>query len=378
MSISSQINDKIGAFKDTLESHPECRADFRDKAALTGKTSHYAAFRVGRLPDIAHGEGKHAPPPPPMTPEERLLKQLEGASAPVEMLNPIAPFRGIGKGPGTLAASFGIFLNPELSFTPDGSRPIEDILAEGLPSPETSGIMPEMKEDIEAVKAYTPDWFKIPLPDMQGPFNIAHMVLGDGAFMAPLLEPDKWHPFMEIVTEFMIQAHRILSQWIGPERLYTHPKDYKRIAECSVNMVDTQFYLDYILPYDRKLVEYYGGEVAIHPCSGPHVFTETLENLDGIVYTEAGLMINKMSAGSISVEEALEKIGDRPIMLSVGEELAENAEEETVKRLFKLTANNPRVMFSGFTGLGWKKGDEPKMLDFHKKMNDIYAETRNV
>lgn len=378
MSIASQINDKIGTFKDTLDSHPECRADFRDEAALTGKASHYAAFSVGRMPDIAHGEGKHAPPPPPMTPEERLLKQLEGVGRAVEMLNPIAPFRGIGKGPGTLAASFGIYLNPELSFTPDGSKPIDEVLAEGLPSPETSGIMPEMKEDIEATKAFTPEWMKIQLPDLQGPFNIAHMVLGNGAFMAPLLEPDKWHAFMEIVTEFMIQAHRTLCQWIGPDRLYTHPKDCKRIAECSVNMVDTAFYMDYILPYDRKLVEHYGGEVAIHPCSGPHVFRETLENLDKVVYTEAGLMLNKMSAGSIGTEDALAQIGDRPILLCVGEELAENAEEETVKRLFKLTANNPRVMFSGFTGLGWKKGDEPKMLDFHKKMNDIYAETRGA
>ncbi len=378
MNITAQITEKTEAFKDILESHPECRADIRDEAALTGKPLPFAAFRIGRFPDISHGEGKHAPPPPPMTPEERLLKHLEGSGKAVEMLNPIAPFRGIGKGPGTLAASFGIFLNPELSFTPDGSRPIDDVLAEGLPNPETSGIMPEMRQDIEATKAYTPEWVKIPLPDMQGPFNIAHMVLGDGAFMAPLLEPDKWHSFMEIVTEFMIQAHCTLSRWIGPERLYTHPKEYKRIAECSVNMVDTQFYLDYILPYDRKLVEYYGGEVAIHPCSGPHVFDETLENLDGIVYTEAGHMVSKMSAGSISVEDALQKIGDRPIMLSVGEELAENAEEETVKKLFAITANNPRVMFGGFTGLAWKKGDEPKMLDFHKKMNDLFAASREL
>jgi hypothetical protein len=374
--LHTELLAAVDAFEEQLASHPECRGDLAAEAALAGKPRRHAAFYLGRFPDTAQGEGKPAPPPPLRSPEERLLDWLKGAAGPLEMLNPISPVRGLGKGTGTLPASFGIHLNPELGFTPDGARPLDDVLKDGLPDPETSGVFPEMREDIEATKALMPAWIKIALPDMQGPFNIAHMVLGDDAFIAPLMEPEKWDAFMSMVTEFFIQAHRTLSRWIGPERLDTHPSRFHRIAECSVNMVSKEFYLDHVLRFDQRLAEYFG-EVAIHPCSGAHVFHATFDNLPNVVYTEAGTMISKMSAGSISVDEALEAINGRPIMLGIGEELAEGRQEETIKRIFDLAATNPRLTF-GFTGHGWKKGDEPLIRELHQRMNEYYSRVTGV
>ncbi len=372
MTVSARIDEAAAAFKAELDAHPECRADLKAEAVLAGTPYPHAVFYLGRFPDIAQGEGKPAPPPPPKSPEQRLLDWLSGAAWSLKMLNPITPVRGLGKGTGTLPSSFGIRLNAELGFTPDGTRPLAEIVREGLPDPETSGILPEIRDDIEATKALTPSWVKLTLPDMQGPFNIAHMILGDEAFLAPLTEPDEWKAFMQLVTEFFIATHRTLTRWIGPERLHSHPQHYHRIAECSVNMVSTDFYLDHILEYDRRIAEYYTN-VAIHPCSGPHVFRATLANLPNIICTEAGRMINAMAAGSIKVDEALAAIGTRPIMLSVGEELPAGKEEAVLCRLFDLGAHNPRVSFDGFTGLGWKKGDEPVMREFHRRMNDYYV-----
>lgn len=372
MTISNQINEAAVAFKVELDAHPECRADLSAEAALTGMSHRYATFSLGRFPDLEQGEGKHAPPPPQRSSEQRLLEYLQGAAEPVKMLNPITPLRNIGKGTGTLAASFGIWLNPELEFTPEGSRPLNEVLRDGLPNPETSGIFPEMREDIEVTKALTPSWLKIALPDMQGPFNIAHMVLGNDVFIAPLIEPDEWRKFMNLVTDFFIAAHQTLSRWIGTERLYSHPRKHHRLAECSVNMVSKDFYLEHVLEYDQRIVDYYG-DVAIHPCSGPHVFHATLENLSNVVYTEAGNMISPMTAGSINVNDALAAINNRPIMLSVGEELAAGDEEANIRRLFKLAASNPYVNFTSFCGLGWKKADEPAMRELHQRMNDYYT-----
>jgi len=372
MIISAQINEISDTFRAELDAHPECRADLSAEAALNGTPYPHATFSLGRFPDIEQGEGKPAAPPPLKSPEQRLLEYLQEAVQPVKMLNPIIPVRGLGKGTGTLAASFGIYLNPELEFTPDGYRPLAEVLQEDMPDAETSGILQEMRDDIEVTKALTPSWLKIKLPDMQGPFNIAHMILGDDAFMAPHIEPDKWKKFMKIITEFSIAVHRTLTRWIGTERLYTHPNNYHRIAECSVNMVSKEFYLDHILEYDQCLVDYYG-EVAIHPCSGPHVFKATLDNLENVIYTEAGNMISPMTAGSIKMEEALEIIGARPIMLCVGEELPEGEEEVIIRRLFNLAAGNQHVCFHGFTGLGWKKGDELAMRNLHQRMNDYYT-----
>jgi hypothetical protein len=124
--------------------------------------------------------------------------------------------------------------------------------------------------------------------------------------------------------------------------------------------------------FDRRIAEYYG-EVAIHPCSGPHVFHMTLEHLPNVVYIEAGRIINSTAAGSISADDALTAIGDRPIVLAIGEELAAGEEEAGMRRLLGLAARNPRLTFV-FCGLGWKRADEPAMRDLHQKMNEYYAE----
>jgi hypothetical protein len=365
------VNEATESFKTELDAHPECRSDLRAEAALSGTPYPHAVFGLGRFPDIEHGEGKYPPSPPQKPPEERLLDYLRGAAAPVKMLNPFSPVRGLGKGPGTLPASFCIPLDPELGFTPNGNRPLADIIREGMPCPETSGIFTEMRDDIDVTKALTPSWLKLALPDMQGPFNIAHMILGDEAFITPLTEPDDWKEFMRIVTDFFIAAHQTLTRWIGPDRLCTLPFHYHRIAECSVNMVSREFYLEHVLEYDQRIAGYFG-EVAIHPCSGPHVFRATLDNIPNIVYTEAGNMINPMTAGSIKVDEALEAIGARPIMLSVGEEMPAGGEDAVIRRWLGVAARNPRVMCSGFCGLGWKKADESIMRDLHQRMNEYY------
>jgi hypothetical protein len=369
----TRIKDAAAGFKAELDAHPECRADLRAEAALAGIPHPHAVFGLGRFPDLDQGEGKPAPPAPPKAPEERLLDYLKAAAAPVAMLNPISPVRGLGKGPGTLAASFGIRLNPELGFTPDGNRPLADVLREGLPCPETSGVFPEMREDIEVTKTFTPPWLKLALPDMQGPFNLAHMILGSEAFLAPLTEPDEWKAFMTLVTDFFIATHQTLTRWIGPERLCTLPFHYHRIAECSVNLISRDFYLEHVLEYDHRVATHFG-KVAIHPCSGPHVFHATLENLPDIVYTEAGNIINPMTAGSIKVDAALAAIGSRPIMLSVGEELPAGGEEAVMRRWLGVAARNPRVMCAGFCGLGWKKADEPAMRELHQRMNAYYEQ----
>ena len=372
MSITAKISEAAGTLQAELEAHPECDGNLAAQAVRAGRPRRHAAFYLGRFPDLEAGEGKHAPPPPPRSAEQRLYECLSGATGSLRMLNPIHAGRGLGKGTGTLPASFGIRLNPELGFTPDGSRPLDDVLHDGLQDPQTSGLFPEMREDIEATKALTPPWYTISLPDMQGPFNIAHMVLGDEAFIAPMTEPEKWRAFMTLATEFFIQAHQTLVSWIGPERLNTHPSHIHRIAECSVNMVSRDFYLEHVLEYDLRIADYYG-EVAIHPCSGPHVFHATWERLPNVVYTEAGTMIKPMAAGSISVDEALATIGDRPVMLGIGEELPDGGEEAVIRRLFSFAATNPRLTF-GLTSVGWKKSDESAMRDLHRRMNDFYQQ----
>jgi hypothetical protein len=137
MSLHAEINVAAEVLKSELDAHPEFQADLSADAALAGTPRRHAAFYLGRFPDIEHGEGRLGSVSPPQSPEQRLLNHLKDATGPLRMLNPICSTRHLGKGTGTLPASFGIRLNPELGFTPEGSRPLAEVLREGISDPET-------------------------------------------------------------------------------------------------------------------------------------------------------------------------------------------------------------------------------------------------
>jgi hypothetical protein len=371
MTITYDITAAVDELAAQLAAHPERDSERALGYVLRGEPRPYPVIYLGRQADTDAGEGLVRQAPPVRNAEERLLDKLRGATGSLRMYNPISSRLGLGKGTGTLPASFGIFLDPELGYTPKGSRPLDEVLAEGMPDPETSGIIPEMREDIETTRRFTPDWVGIGLPDMQGPFNIAHMILGDEAFFAPYEEPEKFGQLLGIITDFYLAVHANLRRWIGEERFSPFPGSTIRIAECSVNLVSADLYLEHILPHDLKLARTFGS-IAIHPCSGPHVFHATLNNLPNVVYSEAGF-IAKTAAGSISVDAALEAFGDRPIFLSIGQELPEGEEEAFIRRDLDRAKTNPRLTFS-YTGMHWKKADEPMMREMHLRLDKYWEE----
>ncbi len=372
MSLTAEIAEAVADVEATLAAHPERNGNLAEAAVLRGEPRPYPALYLGRGPDTAAGEVlERREPPAPRPPEQRVLDAVRGMTWPLRMHNPIRPRFGLGKGTGSLPASFGIELDAGLGYTPRGARPLATVVAEGLPDPLTSGIIPELREDIEAIKALTPPWLQISPPDMQGPFNIAHMVLGDDAMLAPLVEPELFAEFMTIVTEFYITLAANLRCWIGPERYPTFPGATTRIAECSVNMISPALYLEHVLPYDLRIVEAYG-EAAIHPCSGPHVFYATLRNLPNVVYQEAGF-IAQTAAGSIAVDDALAAIGDRPIVLAIGQELPEGEEEDFIRRDLDRARDNHRLLF-GYTGMHWRVRDEAAMRDMHLRLDEYWRE----
>lgn len=371
--VQTEITRAADALAAALAANPARNQDTVWEHVMAGTRRPHAAFYLWRGPDINAGEVlQPMAPPPPKSPEERVLDALRGAVGSLDRLNPISSLAGgLGKGTGTLPASFGVHLEPTLGFTPMGSRPLDEVLAEGMPNPATSGLMPDMHTMIDAFQALTPPWVKIGPPDMQGPFNIVHMILGDEAFIAPITEPDKFQQLMTLITDFYIAVHKQLQRWIEPRRWPRYPGLVHRIAECSVNMISKEMYLEHCLPHDRRIVDYFG-ETAIHPCSGPHVFYATLENLPNIVYHEAGF-IEKACAGSISVKDAMAAIGERPIILGIGEELPVDFDEaeRVVRGYFDLARKHPRLTY-GFTGMYWRQADEPRVLDLHRRLDDYW------
>ena len=317
--MNSQTIDSLKAVIDyvqqQLAEHPERNSNKAKTAALAGEQREFPVMYIGHLGDpsdtfIPQGELK-IPEAAISNPRENALAiELLGKLEPLKMLNPISLDFTLGEGTGscTLVPCFGIPLNPDTMNSPAYTKSIDDILSQPLPEPKTSGLMPEMLEKINIIKALTPDTFKIARPDTQGPFNIAHALVGEEALIEAYLDPVRFHQLMAKVTDFWIQAVMVLNEAIGKERETFWDRAAIRITECSVNLVSPEMYKEFILPYDLKIAEAFGAP-GIHTCSGAHVFHATLENIPGIVYTEAGY-ISCAVAGHTKVDDALAALRD--------------------------------------------------------------------
>ena len=358
---------------DALGRYPERDALAVYAAASAGRRRPHPAFHLGHLADPADT----LPPPddftlPPVTapgtPEGQLARDIVGLLEPLKLLNPVSPCLSLGQGPGTLVTCFGIPLNSEAQNGPAFNKTVAQVLAEPPPDPASAGLLPEIQARIALIRANTPPAFRISLPDMQGPFNLAHAIAGGEALTLPYDDEDAFFALMDRITAFWIAARRQLCAWIG-DRL--SPGDrVARICECSVNLVSPDFYDRFVLPHDRRIAAEFG-PLRIHPCSGPHVFHVTLDNLP-VCEAEAGF-IAKTAAGAIPVDEALRAIAGRPILLHIGQELPEGREYEFIRADFDRYVDTPRLLF-GYTGMHWRRKDRPAIRDLHRRLDAYWAE----
>ena len=374
--IISSLAKAVDYFQERLHAHPERNLEAAYQAVMAGKRRLYPVLSVGHLvspDDTGQEEDDYQLPEVTVASPRKapLAKEIIEMLAPLKMLNPIAPCFNLGVGTGTLVTCFGIPVNTQAVNTPAYNRKLEDVLSDPPPAPETAGVMPQIREKIEMIKKYAPNTFKIALPDMQGPFNIAHAILGTEVFTAPYLEPEKFHRLMERITNLWLQARQKMLEWIEEDRRVNwYIKNM--ICECSVNLISPDMYKKFVLPYDQQIADKLGN-VSIHPCSGPHVFKVTLENLP-VEYIQAGF-IAKTAAGSISVTEALRLIGKRPIVLDIGQELPEGKEYEFICQDLDRYKTNPRLLFS-YTGMHWRKKDRPLIRGIHRRLDEYW--TKNL
>ena len=308
----------------------------------------------------------------PVGADGELARQMTQVLRPLSMLNPVSPVLALGKGVGTLVPSFGIPLDAATDHSPAYTMSLEDALKQPVPCPTTSGLLPEIHERIDFIKSRLPAGrgFYMNLPNMQGLFNLAHAILGEDAMIGPLIKPELYREFMLRMTDFWIGAWRQLHAWIGPEWMTPDRRDIVHLGFCSVNLVSTDFYLEHVLPYDLRLARELDFPLSIHPCSGPHVFRATLEQLPNVVATQAGF-IEKTAAGAISVDAALDMIGTRPIALDIGQELPQGDEFEFIRRDFDRYAEHPRLTFS-YTGMHWRIRDRERIQSIHRHLDDYW------
>jgi hypothetical protein len=118
-----------------------------------------------------------------------------------------------------------------------------------------------------------PEGVAIQHPDIQGPFNSAHLIRGNDILTDFYDDPDALCRLLNIVTDHTVEALNFFNTINNQQNGWFHDwggaywKGNGRISNCSVDMISPEFYLKYVLPRDMRLLDSIGGG-RIHYCGG--------------------------------------------------------------------------------------------------------------
>lgn len=108
--------------------------------------------------------------------------------------------------------------------------------------------------------------------DTQGPFDLAHLLIGDAIFFEIHDDPAFMHHLMELCLALGIQGHTLMKQITGePLTQHYHGNSLYgenmgiRICEDTTAVVGPDAMAEFALPYTRRLAQHFGG-AWVHYC----------------------------------------------------------------------------------------------------------------
>ena len=172
-----------------------------------------------------------------------------------------------------VAAAFGSEIAiPENNLPAAKTHPlknIEDIYKLQMPLLD-AGWYGKLKTFTDVFKENLPESVLITHPDIQGPFNNAHLIRGNDILMDFYDNPEAVEALLDVVTDYMIKLVPRLKQMISDDKEWFYDwgaiwKGAARISNCSMQMISPELYTQYVYQRDKRLMEAIGGG-RIHYC----------------------------------------------------------------------------------------------------------------
>ena len=120
---------------------------------------------------------------------------------------------------------------------------------------------------------HVPEGVHIQHPDIQSPFNSAHLIRGNDIMTDFYDEPAALERLLDLVTDFMIKVTRHARAMITTDNEWFFDwgalwKGAARISNCSMHMIRPEFYREHVFARDIRLFEaLHGGRM--HYCGSP-------------------------------------------------------------------------------------------------------------
>lgn len=122
----------------------------------------------------------------------------------------------------------------------------------------------------ECFREELPAGIAIQHPDIQSPFNNAHLIRGNDILLDFYDDPEAVCALLDLITDYMLLLVPHLKRMISDDPAWFYDwgalwKGAVRLSNCSLHMISPQWYDEYVLPRDRRLLEALGGG-RIHYC----------------------------------------------------------------------------------------------------------------
>jgi hypothetical protein len=170
-------------------------------------------------------------------------------------------------GTGQVAAAFGCPIHVLEDSLPACGGPALRGTAEvyGLRKPAlTAGWYGKLRDFTDYFLERLPAGAVIQHPDIQSPFNTAHLVRGDGIFTDFYDAPEAVGHLLDLVTDYLVELVPWLKRPISQDAEWFFDsgmlwKGAARISNCSMQMISPEFYEAHVLPRDARLMRAIGG-----------------------------------------------------------------------------------------------------------------------
>jgi uroporphyrinogen-III decarboxylase len=203
-----------------------------------------------------------------------LNAQLEHIRQHAEIGDDLVPAVRVNFGTAQVAAAFGC----ELAF-PQNNLPAakthvlkkaEDVYELQKPSLQ-AGLFGKLKQWTEIWIENLPDGVQMQHPDIQSPFNTAHLIRGNDIFTDMYDTPESVDALLELVTDYMIELVPVLKEQIKSDREWFFDwggmwKGTARISNCTSDLIGPDFYRQYVLKHDLRFLRSIGGG-RVHCCA---------------------------------------------------------------------------------------------------------------
>jgi len=202
-----------------------------------------------------------------------LRAELDNLRGHLEIEDDRVPTARVQFGTAQVAAAFGCKLTiPTNSLPAAASHPLasaRDVYSMEMPKLE-AGWYGKLAEWTEVYRDNLPEGVHIQHPDIQSPFNNAHLVRGNDILTDFFDDPDAVCALLDLIADYTIKLVPWLKKMISddPDWFFDWGAMWKgvaRISNCSMHMISPEFYRRFVLPRDIRLMRAIGGG-RVHYC----------------------------------------------------------------------------------------------------------------